>query len=649
MGYHLFKGSTCAGPISAGDSPARALLGLLNFPPGANEVFMILRRSVYSFTLLLLLLIYPFARAQTSAPSPPADGQKKAQLELERKALDLLDEVIKQSESFRNAENRIRIRAVAADLLWKYDDRRARTLFREATASLSDLLNNQENTEQPSSPRSMSEGLPGLRHFILQLAGQHDARLAGELLRATRRAAAAGNQGSRSPEDELNMEMTLATQFVATDPAQALQLAREDLSRGFPTRLPEVVSALWLKDQEMGAKLAAEIVVKLRSERLERNNAAAQMAVNLLRMASDPPVDEAKNSSRNIPLLDQQALRELAEMIAAEALRSPSAGNSFTYLVHSVLPAVEKYAPARAAQLRRKLAPVPTAIAQVDEENEMEGWGAYNGLYAKGSIEEILAAAPKAPEEMRDLLYQRAASLAIEKGETERSRQLINEHVKDPNLRKRLLEEVEQKAVLTAAEQGKIEQARKMLSTLRTNQERVSLLTQLALGALAKGEQKIALQLLEEAREMVTGRARNIEQLGVQVMLARAYALVDPDRSLTMLEPIVDQLNELLAAATVLGGFFVEELVRDDELMLEPLVMFSSQFMSHYLNDLKHLALADFERTKALADRFQRDEARIMARLLVVQSIIGPPQTAKPSDPLTVQPEPNIATESVGP
>jgi hypothetical protein len=39
--------------------------------------------------------------------------------------------------------------------------------------------------------------------------------------------------------------------------------------------------------------------------------------------------------------------------------------------------------------------------------------------------------------------------------------------------------------------------------------------------------------------------------------------------------------------------------------------------------DLRSLAVYDFDRTRALAERFQRDEVRMMARLLVVQSVLG--------------------------
>src|SRR5206468_1700071 len=82
-----------------------------------------------------------------------------------------------------------------------------------------------------------------------------------------------------------------------------------------------------------------------------------------------------------------------------------------------------------------------------------------------------------------------------------------------------------------------------------------------------------------------------------------------------------------LGAATVLGGFFVDGLVRDDEIMLEMIVTllgFSGNEFSQYTTDLSALARADFERTKNLVDKLQRDEVRIVLRLILAQSILAP-------------------------
>jgi hypothetical protein len=66
--------------------------------------------------------------------------------------------------------------------------------------------------------------------------------------------------------------------------------------------------------------------------------------------------------------------------------------------------------------------------------------------------------------------------------------------------------------------------------------------------------------------------------------------------------------------------------------MLGPLSMFfsmaSNVLLQQYTSDINTLARADFDRTKALVDRFQRDEIRIMMRLMLAQSILFPPPTA---------------------
>jgi hypothetical protein len=44
---------------------------------------------------------------------------------------------------------------------------------------------------------------------------------------------------------------------------------------------------------------------------------------------------------------------------------------------------------------------------------------------------------------------------------------------------------------------------------------------------------------------------------------------------------------------------------------------------SQFGKELGALALLNFERTKAAADKFQRQEARVMARLFIVQAVLS--------------------------
>lgn len=596
---------------------------------------MISRHRLSSLFLIVLLSSTAFAQTPAATPTPSADEERKAQEALQGKALNLLEDVIKDSESFKHPENRIRLKAVAANVLWPHDEARARLLFREAMTALIALVDNQEAPDTSSASPRMFEGVRSLRREFLQMLGQRDARLAREFLRATRaKGAQPGSPREALPDQPL--EMSLAMQISATDPKLALEIAEESLSVGFSYELPQLLSAIRQKDPEGAARLASQMVTKLRTENLESSEVARQTAIALLREATQGPGEEGKSGKAAVPLLDQPTVRELIELMAMEALRPSSTSMDLLGALQEMMPAIEKYAPARAAQVKRKMAAstqppsLPGVGERVEPITETASTEATDindqrlaEVFEKGNVDELLAEAAKAPEGMREMLYQRAAAKLMEEGEADRARQIINERIKDPEQRQSLLSQLEDVATIKAAEQGKIEQTRKMLAALRTNEERVMALAQLASGVAAKGDKKTALLLLEEARGMLPARAKNFNQLGAQVAVARGLAPLDAARSLAILEPVVDQLNELLAAAVVLGAFITEELIRDDEIMMEPLNMISTEVFVYYLGDVNALARADFERTKGLADRFLRDEIRITARLLLAQSILA--------------------------
>jgi hypothetical protein len=69
-------------------------------------------------------------------------------------------------------------------------------------------------------------------------------------------------------------------------------------------------------------------------------------------------------------------------------------------------------------------------------------------------------------------------------------------------------------------------------------------------------------------------------------------------------------------------------------MQLSPLLEAAGGAYAHYVSALAALARADFERTKAAADRFNRDEIRIAARLIVARSVLAAldADTAPPRD-----------------
>ena len=90
---------------------------------------MEIKKSVLSIALSLLVSVSVLAQTPAS-PSQSTDGgrgagkasEKKA---LEKKALALIDEILKDAAVLRLPENRIRLQARAADLLWKHNEKPA--------------------------------------------------------------------------------------------------------------------------------------------------------------------------------------------------------------------------------------------------------------------------------------------------------------------------------------------------------------------------------------------------------------------------------------------------------------------------------------------------------------------------------------------
>jgi len=80
-------------------------------------------------------------------------------------------------------------------------------------------------------------------------------------------------------------------------------------------------------------------------------------------------------------------------------------------------------------------------------------------------------------------------------------------------------------------------------------------------------------------------------------------------------------LNELLAAASTLSGFEVN-VFRDGELPLEGRNNLIGM-IGRYGDALAVLAKSDFDRAQSLANRFQFTESRILARMSIVQALLG--------------------------
>src|ERR1043166_876974 len=93
--------------------------------------------SFFNFAfLLLVLLLGPTCVGAQVDEKEKAQKEAEQRQELERKTFALVDEIVSGAWGLKVPENRSFIQASAADLLWKHDENRARTLFWDALNSL---------------------------------------------------------------------------------------------------------------------------------------------------------------------------------------------------------------------------------------------------------------------------------------------------------------------------------------------------------------------------------------------------------------------------------------------------------------------------------------------------------------------------------
>lgn len=621
-------------------------------------------------TALSLLICSSNAFAQTPAPAStpaPTEQQKQAQKEVEKKALALLEDTIADAQSLRVPENRALVMATAADLLWTRDEKRARSLFTDALNTLaaaraaSSGANNTEDGEGGGRNYANYAGYMAfaLRQQLLQMVARHDAALALDLLRAgspvkpapasnaTTNAAAPAkaNQNRGMMDEDARLEQSLIAQIAATDPKMALRVAEESLAKGVSPNLLATLRVLQRKDAEAATKLAGSIVERLRATNFQTNPESAFVLMQLFDMSAHPERYAARQAAAGDasaatgdaakkpqpPLLGETALRDLAD-IAASALLNGGAMSGTIYQAPTLLPLIEKYAPTRVAQVRSKLS---DAMKQTNP--EFRSIMKYQEQMQNGTPDSILQAAAKAPPEERDMLYQSAAWKALSQNDTTRARQIVQDNVTNPQQRAQLLTMLDRQSLMQALRQGKLDEARQMLRErgTRSKKDQAMMLAMLAQVAARKGDRKFALEVLDEARQLVpNSQAQNQDQIDAQLAVAAAYTFVEPTRSFEIIEPLIDQANELIRAAALLDKFgnSGQRFFRNGELMLSMSGGASFAIRSRYGRALSLLANADFDRARTAADRFQQPELRVMARLLIAQGALdtAPQQSTLP-------------------
>ena len=539
-----------------------------------------------------------------------------------------LEETISQIQS---PITRINAQLLAAQLLWEPEQKGASKYFTDAANGVKELIASIDG----SNPNySQQYGLISqLRFEITRLLAQRDPEAALSFLYSTVPPPNPYSNRNEQVSQESMMELSMANQIMQKDPNRALQIARKNLKTRLSANLLNTLNLLRQHNPEMAAEFANEIASKVQQEKLLKNVDAANLAVGLLRSGVRPERRPAGTDQNNwvqtrVPALISEAqYRDLLQKALSEAL-------SFSP------PSPQTYTPERDAawnllnglrQLGAELnAVTPGSVAAVEKKlNELSGRTSdpYQYQYAIGNnpVDSALETIGKAPQEQREQLYLQLANREATSGDISRARQIVNERISNPSQRLNSKMYIDQMEITRALAIGKAEDALRIISGFRTTKERAAYLALIA-NQIGPGQKRAAaISLLEEAKALLgpAAQAQDQEHMNALLEIGRAFARYDSKRSFEIVDPLIDQVNDICAAARTLEGFGTNNF-NDEELDLQN-GSGISQAVNRMSNTLGTLAVTNFERAKADADRLRLPEVRLKAYLdIAQQSISGP-------------------------
>ena len=592
-------------------------------------------------SILLPLIIISAAPAQVAAQvdeKEKAEKELAKRQELEKKTLSLLDETVSAAWSLKLPENRSYVLTKAADLMWPHDEKRARSLFWEALNSLNlpmylavDLPAAKGTSTAKPAPTNAptKEQLPEVnqyyatlatrREFLLKVA-RRDPQLALDMMRSTRQPPPPQKTGMPRLDLDADLEQELTYAAAAKDPKRALQIAHESMAKGLTYQILSLLDQVLQKDEEAGSQLAGDIIAKLNTENFNAG-AAPYIAMQLLQLSRTGGgavlrASLSENPSFKRLKLDDDQKQELVDMLTDAALNATKP-QDILLNIRFVMPEIEKYAPDRAAKLKVQIAEFDRTLPQTQR-----NWNNFNAMFENATPEEMIKAANKVTGDQRAALLYQAASKAVARGEADRYRELINNQVESEDERKTALDDLNTEQMYYDLGQGKTDDLEKLLPLIRAREQRAMAMTGLAILLEKKGQHDEAVTLLDEARALVKVDLTNEKESNALLAVMLGYALVDPPKAFAMIEPIIDRTNEDVSKLLLVDKIVKSGAVKNGEILMNQPRIPIDYAMLQYSPGVAALGKADFDRTKGLADRFQRNELRIVARLLLAQALL---------------------------
>jgi hypothetical protein len=590
-----------------------------------------------------LLLVFVLTTAAQISPTESQSEKDKAAQELEKDALKLVQKSAAEAGGLKLWQNRALVFALAGDLFWKTDQKKARTLFRDAANEL--VAGSQAPKEEAKDyydDYNWWDDTSPRRPVLLTIAA-YDAELALEMLLETRPAdlqAAINAYNQPQPitavkktqmqivkenankykaQQEIQLEQQFAVKAAEQDPKKGAKLLRDSLAKGFSQSIADLLGKINEKDEALGKELLNEVLQKLFDTDFKQKDDAINLGSYFLRQSYSAEAMKAQNPKFKQIKIEDRDLRALAVKFADFLIVNLDLNRFWQF--SQLSPMLEKYVPEKMPLLRQKEAEVKKVMP-----DEWESWMDVNKLTTdpNTTAERLLEEAEKYAGWEKYTLYKTAVEKAIAAGTGDKIRTAL-QNQPDSKQRNDALDYLDSKISEKALKDDKLDDVQKLIARSESASAKVKLLVNLATGYQKKNTEeshKIALNFMSDARKLVGDIPESRKEAIDFLKIAAGYAEIEPDSAFPMLEPLIDMTNDMLTAYALLSKYNKSEsMFRQGELIFLQGIGFGTPYLE-FGKELKALAKFDFEKVENLTDRIRRDDMKILVRILLAQSIL---------------------------
>ncbi len=514
------------------------------------------------WVVLLSVFVLGVIPREVLAQSKPL-GSRESPLCNRDDAIEMIKQQIDLTKTFKNSIQRITVLIRAADVLWPYEQDRARTVFTEAF----ELATENEKENEQKGPRSLILRLqiPDQRYVVIRAVAKRDSAWAKELLRQMLDTEAGETSSTRNSfNDLLTVERLLdsANQMISADLNAAFDLARTSLNYPASGTLTRFLYRLAEVNQQAADQFYAQALAAYGDKPMREF-----LYLQAYPFAWSETVNTPTFESYVVPanFVANRSLQRLFVQVllrrAQQALETPlDQGDNYRDPGGTVLPGTVhllqgliKLEP----QVRESLPGLLPALTQtrekilvslsVDTQNLLMQPGREVSISQEKTFDEQIESAQKVPDvNQRDELIAMAVLSAA--SDTQSLAGVIQaiDKVSDSNLRIRLVEWIYFRRATAAVKDKNFEEAERLASQIEGEEQRAYLHLEIAKGLFNRNETQT------HAREVLDEAITEAKKAGVTIFAARTlltasklYAKIDLGRAISLLTDAINCINRI--------------------------------------------------------------------------------------------------------